>query len=398
MQSANLLPDEAQRLSSLYSFDVLDTEREDIFDEIVELAANICDAPIALVSLIDQSRQWFKASVGLAISETARSVSFCAHAILQPGLFTVPDARLDARFVDNPLVTGPPHIRFYAGAPLFTEEGHGIGTLCVIDQLPRELTPQQQKALMVLRTHVLKLLDLRRKTHQLSEVNRELETFSYTVSHDLRAPLRAITGYGQILLEDHFAELGEATRGLIQHMLDASHRMDQLTLDLISLARLAKITLKMRNVDLSELAHEIVVELKQAAPQRQADVTIQPRLVVFGDPGLLRIALENLLGNAWKYSSACAQTRIEFGEELVNGKAEFFVRDNGAGFEMAYAGKLFQPFQRLHSSANYPGNGIGLATVSRIIRRHGGTIRAESILNQGATFRFTLQPAQPVND
>ena len=393
MQSANLLPDEAQRLSSLYSFDVLDTEREDIFDEIAELAANICDAPIALVSLIDQSRQWFKARVGLAVSETARSVSFCAHAILQPGLFTVPDTLLDARFFDNPLVTGPPHIRFYAGAPLFTEEGHGIGTLCVIDQLPRELTPQQQKALMVLRTHVLKLLDLRRKTHELSTVNRELETFSYTVSHDLRAPLRAISGYGQILMEDHAAELGEAARGLIQHMLDASHRMDQLTLDLIGLARLARVTLNMRNVDLSELAHEIVVELKQAAPQRQADVTIQPGLVVFGDPGLLRIALENLLGNAWKYSSACAQTRIEFGKELENGKTEFFVRDNGAGFEMAYAGKLFQPFQRLHSSANYPGNGIGLATVSRIIRRHSGTIRAESILNQGATFRFTLQPA-----
>ncbi len=395
MQSATLPPDEAQRLSSLYSFDVLDTEREDVFDEIVELAANICDAPIALVSLIDQSRQWFKARIGFAASETARSVSFCAHAILQPGLFTVSDARLDARFVDNPLVTGPPHIRFYAGAPLFTEEGHGIGTLCVMDQLPRELKPQQQKALMVLRTHVLKLLDLRRKTQQLSEVHRELETFSYTVSHDLRAPLRAITGYGQILLEDHFAELGEAARGLIQHMLDASHRMDQLTLDLISLARLAKVTLTMRNVDLSELALEIVLELKQAAPQRQADVTIQPRLVVFGDPGLLRIALENLLSNAWKYSSACAQTRIEFGKELVNGKPEFFVCDNGAGFEMAYAGKLFQPFQRLHSSANYPGNGIGLATVSRIIQRHGGTIRAESIVSQGATFRFTLQP---VND
>ena len=300
MQSANIPPEDAQRLSCLYSFDVLDTEQEDVFDEIAELAANICEAPIALVSLVDHSRQWFKARVGLAASEIPRSVSFCAHAILQPGVFLVPDALKDARFADNPLVTGPPYFRFYAGAPLFTEEGHGLGTLCVIDQVPRELTPQQQKALLVLRTHILKLLDLRRKTRQLAEANRELETFSYTVSHDLRAPLRAITGYGQILVEDHFADMGEAARSLIQHMLKASRRMDQLTLDLLNLARLSKVTLNARKVDLSELAHEIILELKKAAPHRQADLTIQPDLAAFGDPGLLRIVVENLIGNAWK--------------------------------------------------------------------------------------------------
>ena len=391
MQSAPLPPEEPQRLCTLYSFDVLDTDRETVFDEIAELATEICEAPIALVSFVDHSRQWFKARVGWAASELTRSVSFCAHAILQPGLFIVPDAQKDARFADNPLVIGPPHLRFYAGAPLFSEEGYGLGTLCVIDKVPRELTPQQQKALMILRTHVLKLLDLRRKTQQLANINHELETFSYTVSHDLRAPLRAITGYGHILVEDHFADLGEPARNLIKHILDASRRMDQLTLDLLNLARLSKVTLNARKVDLGEMAHEIILELKKAAPHRQASVTIHPNLYAFGDPGLLRVVIENLLGNAWKYTSERPQARIEFGKERVNGREEFFVRDNGAGFEMAYAGKLFQPFQRLHSNASYPGNGVGLATAKRIIQRHGGTIYAESFVDQGATFRFTLQ-------
>ena len=146
MRSAEFPPDEGQRLGALYRYNVLDTEREEIFDELTELAATICDAPIALVSLIDQSRQWFKARIGLAAHETARSVSFCAHAILQPGLFVVPDTLLDSRFANNPLVTGAPNIRFYAGAPLFSEDGHGLGTLCVIDSVPRDTDNAAEKS------------------------------------------------------------------------------------------------------------------------------------------------------------------------------------------------------------------------------------------------------------
>lgn len=390
MQTPEFPPNEAQRLISLRSYDILDTEQEDVFDELAELAANICGAPIALVSLIDQSRQWFKSHIGLAKTETARSVAFCAHAILQPGLFQVPDTLRDKRFADNPLVTGAPNIRFYAGAPLFTHDGYGLGTLCVIDQVPRELTEQQERALMVLRTHVLKLLELRRKTKELVEINRELDAFSYSVSHDLRAPLRAITGYTQVLMEDYLAGADDETKNIVQRIFEAARKMDQLTVDLINLARLSKVTLKFCSVDLGELAQEVILELRKTEPDRQVDAHIHPNLQVMGDPGLLKIMVQNLLVNAWKYTSECRHPRIEFGRHEANGKSEFFVRDNGAGFEMAYAGKLFQPFQRLHGNTKYPGTGIGLATVKRILQRHGGTIRGEAVINQGATFYFSL--------
>lgn len=390
MQPAALPANEAQRLAVLYSYDILDSEREGIFDELTELAASICDTPIALITLVDESRQWFKAQVGMNASETARSVSFCAHAILQPGLFVVSDTLKDGRFADNAFVTGPPHIRFYAGAPLITAEGCGLGTLCVIDQVPRELTLKQRKALSVLRTHVLKLLELRRVTRELNASNRELEAFSYSVSHDLRAPLRAITGFSTALLEDHAPSLNDEARSLLQRICNAADRMDHLTMDLINLSRVSRQPLQFRRVDLSQLAHEVVTELAKADPTRNVDAVIHPGLVAQGDAGLLRVVLDNLLGNAWKYTSKVTQARIEFGQVRKSGRSEFFVSDNGVGFEMDHAGKLFQPFQRFHSSSDYPGTGIGLATVQRIVRRHGGSIRAESAVNLGTTIRFTL--------
>jgi len=391
MQAAKFPSNEPQRLASLISYDILDSGREDAFDELAELAANICDAPIALISLVGDSRQWFKSRVGIEAQETARNVSFCAHAILQPGLFIVPDTLQDERFADNLLVTGPPYIRFYAGAPLFNAQGFGLGTLCVIDQVPRELTTQQKKALSILRTHVLKLMELHRKTNELALANRELEIFSYTVSHDLRAPLRGIMGFSKILIEDYAVNLDEEANDLLERILNSANRMDQLTVDLINLSRLSHCPIKFFRVNLSTLASSVISEFEKVEPNRVVEVDIQSDLIVLGDEGLLRIAMENLLGNAWKYTSKNTHTKIEFGKELVNGKAHFFIRDNGIGFEEAYAGNLFQPFQRLHNDLDYPGTGIGLATVKRIIQLHGGTVRAESTINQGTTIWFKLQ-------
>ena len=242
----------------------------------------------------------------------------------------------------------------------------------------------------MLRTHVLKLMDLRRVTGDLDAANRELEMFSSTVSHDIRAPLRAITGFSQMLLDDHGADLNDEARPLLQNILGASDRMDQLTTDLINLSRLSRHTLQFRSVDLTSIAEEVIAELKKAEPTRHVDVNIHPDLTALGDPGLLRLVIKNLLGNAWKFTSKCAQARIEFGRELVGRTHEYLVRDNGVGFEMAYARKLFQPFQRLHSDSDYPGTGIGLATVKRIVQRHGGAVRADSTVNRGTTIRFTL--------
>jgi GAF domain-containing protein len=180
--------DEKQRLKVLWQYDVLDTVPEEVFDDLTELAARICEAPIALISLVDEKRQWFKSKVGTSVSETSRDISFCAYAITQSDLFIVPDATRDPRFADNPLVTSDPKIRFYAGAPLITPDGHALGTLCVIDTVPRELRPDQKQALRILARHVVSQLELRHRSRQLAAVRKESEEIKKDVEK-LRAEL-----------------------------------------------------------------------------------------------------------------------------------------------------------------------------------------------------------------
>src|SRR5229473_3949425 len=171
--SALVQPNEKQRLKVLWQYDVLDTIPEEVFDDLTELAARICEAPIALITLVDEDRQWFKSKVGISVSETSRDISFCGHAIAQRELFIVPDATKDKRFANNPLVTSDPKIRFYAGAPLITPDGYALGTLCIIDKVPRELRPDQKNALGILARHVVSQLELRRRSRELADVRRE---------------------------------------------------------------------------------------------------------------------------------------------------------------------------------------------------------------------------------
>jgi light-regulated signal transduction histidine kinase (bacteriophytochrome) len=227
----------------------------------------------------------------------------------------------------------------------------------------------------------------------LKAVNGELESFSYSVSHDLRAPLRSIDGFSQALIEDCSDRLDPAGQDYLNRIRNATQRMGHLIDDLLNLSQVTRSEMHPEDVNLSNIANSISMELQRDEPERQVEFQTQPGLKTHGDAPLLQILLTNLLTNAWKFTSKRSQGHIEFGMMAPAGDiTTYFVRDNGAGFDMAFAGKLFGPFQRLHRTTEFPGNGIGLATVQRIVHRHGGKVWAEGALDQGATFYFTLQP------
>jgi light-regulated signal transduction histidine kinase (bacteriophytochrome) len=266
------------------------------------------------------------------------------------------------------------------------ETNRGLVALTLeLEQRVDERTKELRAAHAALQKTNAELLQL---TSELQAANKELEAFSYSLSHDLRGPLRSIDGFSQLLLEDCSDRLDERGKDYLQRVREACQRMAQLTEDMLTLSRLTRREMRKEAVDLSTLAQIIAAALQQTDPQRRAEFVIAAGVVAIGDAGLLRAALENLLGNAWKFTGRVPQARIEFG--CAEQPPIYFVRDNGAGFDMAYADKLFGVFQRLHTEREYPGTGIGLATVQRIIHRHGGRIWAEAAVGQGATFYFTL--------
>ena len=243
---------------------------------------------------------------------------------------------------------------------------------------------------------------VRSRTKQLEETNRQLEAFSYSVSHDLRAPLRAIDGFGQALLEDYGEKIEEGMRRYIERIRAATQRMGQLIDDLLSLAQITRAEVTWKEVDLSAMCRQVFAELAQRDPGRRVETVVWDDVVARGDPRLVRIALENLLGNAWKFTSKAEHARIEFGVLRDGASTTFFVRDSGAGFDMVHADKLFNAFQRLHAVREYPGTGIGLATVQRIVHKLGGRLWAYAELGKGATFYFTLggegEAARPASE
>ena len=228
------------------------------------------------------------------------------------------------------------------------------------------------------------------RTRQLVAANRELEAFSYSVSHDLRGPLEIINGFSHILLVDHGERLDPSGRDCVQQINTATRRMAELIEDLLNLSRVSTTGMHREKVDLSALARSISEQLHRREPSRKVEFVIHDCTPAEGDSRLLNIVLENLLRNAWKYTSKHDHARIEFGCEERRGRTTFFVKDDGAGFDSSHVDRLFKPFQRLHATSEFPGTGIGLATVQRIIARHGGEVWAEGVVDKGATFYFTL--------
>lgn len=260
----------------------------------------------------------------------------------------------------------------------------------VVVAMARDVTAQRRAEAEVRRLNAELESRVKVRTAELETANKELESFSYSVSHDLRAPLRAIDGFSEVLLEDYGAQLDPAAKDYLVRIRSGAQRMDGLIAALLKLSRLTRLDMNPVEVDLSRLVENAVNQLKAASPERQVVVNIAPNVVARGDPSLLQSAINNLIDNAWKYTGKTEHPRVEFGTVLHDGTAAYYVRDNGAGFDMRYAGKLFGAFQRLHGRDEFPGDGIGLATVARIIHRHGGRVWAESAPGAGATFYFTL--------
>ena len=295
------------------------------------------------------------------------------------------------------------HREQYFHAPTVRPMGRGLnlsarrkdGTLCPVDLT---LSPMRSKDGNVVLAAVRDITEQRtaqeaieRQNTQLEAANKELDAFSYSVAHDLRAPLRAIDGFSQALVEDLKDNLGDESRATLQRVRSATARMAELIDDLLKLARISRYQAEKKQVDLSRLANDVAAQLQSSENNgRQVEFAIKPGLSAIGDRDLLRIVFENLMGNAWKFTSKKPDARIEFGVQNGGGERVFFVRDNGPGFDMQYANKLFGVFQRLHRESEFPGTGVGLATVQRIIHRHGGRIWAEATLEKGATFYFVL--------
>jgi signal transduction histidine kinase len=262
----------------------------------------------------------------------------------------------------------------------------------------RDLIEEQKRAAEALRSSRQEVMELNadleqrvaHRTAELSAANSELEAFCYSVSHDLRAPLRAIDGFALTVLDHCNGRLDETARSYIDRARKAAHRMQRLIDDLLGLSRLSRAQMTFDHVDLTSIANSVLQELRQSGPERSVEVRVESGLKVWGDAALLRIALDNLLGNAWKFTARKERPTIEFGSKIEQGLPVFFMRDNGAGFDMAYASKLFVPFQRLHTNHDFSGSGIGLAIVQRIIRRHDGEIWADGKPGDGATFYFRL--------
>jgi signal transduction histidine kinase len=274
---------------------------------------------------------------------------------------------------------------YVSASPLYDDARKVRGSLGIFV----DLTAKKQAEREILRLNAELERRVSERTAQLEAINKELEAFSYSVSHDLRAPLRSIRGFSEVVLERYASKIDSRGQDILQRICSASQQMDDLIEDLLKLSRVSRSELVCKPVDLSKLAEAIAAGLCQAEPKRSVKFILKPGLVAQGDERLLRIVLENLFRNAWKFTLQQTKPRIEFGF-VSEPTPAFFVRDNGAGFDMAYADRLFRVFQRLHSATEFPGTGVGLATVQRIINRHGGRIWAEGVVNQGATFNFSL--------
>jgi signal transduction histidine kinase len=296
------------------------------------------------------------------------------------------EAATNAEYTLRRKDTGESWVGSYSFGPIRDRDGLIVGSVVV----GRDITDRKRADEEIRRLNAELEQRVRERTAQLEAANKELESFAYSVSHDLRAPLRGIDGWSLALAEDYAEQFDERAHQYLERVRSETQRMGLLIDDMLQLSRVTRTEMRVNDVDLTSAARRIAAELSEVNPSRRIEFVIEPNLSGLGDARLLDIALTNLLGNAVKFTGPRAIARIEFGRAEQNGETAFYVRDNGVGFDMAYAGSLFGAFQRLHKASEFPGTGIGLATVQRVIHRHGGRLWTEAQVDRGATFYFTI--------
>jgi signal transduction histidine kinase len=376
---------ELERLRALHAYSVLDTPAEARLDRITLLLARSLNVPIALISLVDAERQWFKSRHGLVAESTPRDVAFCAHAIRGADLFVVEDTLLDERFVHNPFVQGDPHVRFYAGAPLITPDGQRLGTLCAIDEKPRSLSEEQCSLLRELAEHVMDLFELRR----LAVLKRDVEETSHALSHDLRPGLHQMKTFGELISSEPDNRLTQRSARHLSLIGEIAERT-RVRLDAIrEFLRLGE-GAALSELALDELMTALLARRAEATAARKAELQVGALPAVLGPPAQIELLFGHLLDNALKYGPQ--GVRISVRGERRDGRVWLEICDSGPGIPEAQRGRALRLFQRLHGG-EVPGQGVGLALCRKIVEQLGGSLLLETAPGGGTAVRFSLPAA-----
>jgi signal transduction histidine kinase len=422
-----LPPDEAPRLAALQALGVLDSAPEERFDRITRVAQRLFGVPIALISLVDANRQWFKSCQGLAVRETPREVSFCGHAILGDAALVVDDARQDPRFADNPLVTGELQVRFYAGQPLRDPQGHPLGTLCIMDRAPRQLSPADRESLRDLAAWAENELNavylsaalasqqasearVRRAeadlaaalaaqeaaNEELERLNRTKSEFVSIVSHEFRTALTGIQGFSEMMRDEDFTP--DEMKEYAGDINNDAQRLNRMITEMLDLDRMesGRVELNVGEVDLNQLIAEVAERARPSAPTHPICLELDEALPpLVADRDKLTQVLTNLVSNAVKYSPEGGEILLSSSRE--DPVAHVRVQDHGMGIPPEALEKVFERFSRVESGTSryIQGTGLGLPIVQQIVQMHGGRAWVESTLGEGSTFQFTVPLAGP---
>ncbi len=387
---------EILRLKELDELHILDTDEENEYDAITKLAASISNCPIALVSLVDQDRQWFKSHYGLEARETPRDLAFCAHAILQKNTFIVEDALLDERFKHNPLVSSNPKIRFYAGVPLITAQGNALGTLCIIDTVPRKLTSNQIESLVLLGQQVVTLFKLRSTNLQILDEAKAKIRFLNSINHEMRTPLNILNGYIDIISDEAKEKNDADTIEYTHYAKGACEQLLNLIKDMVDQSSIdsGRLAISPSHFELIKHIHNIASECKHLAGEKQIVINVQFEVyeTVYADENRVRQIMHNLISNAIKYGSAESVIKVnveQSHQDFIN------IRVTNHGKEIGDEDK-FQIFDRYYRSPDYErgcisGLGLGLPIAKQLALAHGGDLLLESSVNSMTTFLFKLK-------